>query len=154
MESRPAADAAPGLRARLEGIERGAHAPSGIIRTLGLRLVSQGGGEARFAMEVGEAHHNPMGTVHGGVLCDLGDVAMGMAFASGLDADETFTTLEMKANFLRPVWQGEILAAARVVSRGRTIGLVECDVLDARGRLIARLTSTCMVLRGEAAKGR
>lgn len=128
--------------------------PPAVARTLGLRLVRLGPGEAEFAMTVGEAHHSPMGTVHGGILCDIGDAAMGTAFASGLQADETFTTLEIKANFLRPMWQGEILAAARVLSHGRTIGLVECDIRDERGRAVAHLTSTCMVLRGEAAAGR
>jgi uncharacterized protein (TIGR00369 family) len=95
-----------------------------------------------------------MGTLHGGVICDLADAAMGIAYASQLAEDETFTTLELKANFLRPVWRGEIVADARVVSRGRSVGLVECDVADEQGRLVARLSSTCMTLRGEAARGR
>jgi uncharacterized protein (TIGR00369 family) len=154
MERSSTTEAVPSLRERVERLARGEGEPPGIARTLGLRLVSAEGGEASFAMTVGEAHHNPMGTVHGGILCDLGDAAMGVAFASRLEAGETFTTLELKANFLRPVWQGELTAHARVLSRGRTVGLVECAVTDARGRQIAHLTSTCMVLRGEAAHGR
>jgi uncharacterized protein (TIGR00369 family) len=95
-----------------------------------------------------------MGTVHGGVLCDIADAAMGMAFASTLEADQSFTTLELKINFLRPVWESSLLAKARVTSRGKTVGLVECDVLDAKGRLIARTSSTCLVLSGKMAEGR
>ena len=79
---------------------------------------------------------------------------MGMAFASTLDADQSFTTLELKINFLRPVWDTNLLAKARVMSRGKTVGLVECDVQDADGRLMARASSTCMVLIGKMAKGR
>ena len=95
-----------------------------------------------------------MGTVHGGILCDLADAAMGFAYASTLQQDETFTTLELKINFLRPVWHTRLTATANVVQRGRTVGLVECDVRDAEGRLVARASSTCMTLRGAQAQGR
>ncbi len=67
---------------------------------------------------------------------------------------ETFTTLELKINFLRPVFEGRLSASARVAHRGRTIGMVECDVTNREGKPVARATSTCQVLRGEAAKGR
>jgi uncharacterized protein (TIGR00369 family) len=111
-------------------------------------------GEADFEMETDERHANPMGTLHGGVLCDLVDAAMGMAFASTLAEGESFTTLELKINFLKPVWKTKLTATARVVKRGRTVGLVEGDVRDAEGDLVARSSSTCLVLRGKAAEGR
>jgi uncharacterized protein (TIGR00369 family) len=95
-----------------------------------------------------------MGTLHGGILCDVADAAMGVAYASTLGDGETFTTLELKINFLRPFRSGTLTAAARVVNSGRTIGLAECDVTDADGRLIARATSTCMTLRGGSSEGR
>jgi uncharacterized protein (TIGR00369 family) len=95
-----------------------------------------------------------MGTLHGGVLCDIADAAMGMALASLLAEGETFTTLELKINFLRPVWNGRLRALGRVVRPGRTISLVQCDVLDDEERLVARASSTCMTLRGAAGEGR
>jgi uncharacterized protein (TIGR00369 family) len=95
-----------------------------------------------------------MGTLHGGILCDLADAAMGMAFASTLDDAESFTSLELKINFLRPFWTGRLRAEAEVVSRGKTVGLVECSVSDERQRLIAKASLTCLVLRGEQATGR
>ena len=95
-----------------------------------------------------------MGTLHGGVLCDVADAAMGIAYASTLAEGETFTTLELKINFLRPFRTGKLAATARMVNAGRTIGLAECDVTDAGGRLIARAMSTCMTLRGESSEGR
>ena len=95
-----------------------------------------------------------MGTLHGGVLCDIADAAMGMAYASTLAAGETFTTLELKINFLRPFWTGKLFAEAAMVKDGRTIGLVECNVTDTQQRLVARATSTCMTLRGQQAEGR
>ena len=79
---------------------------------------------------------------------------MGLAYAANLGEDESFTTLELKINFLKPIWKARLLAIARVIKQGRTIGLVECDVTDDRGSLVARATSTCMTLRGEQGKGR
>jgi len=67
---------------------------------------------------------------------------------------ETFTTLEIKVNYLRPVFEEKLLAAAKVVHRGRSVGMVECDVTTEDGKLVARGVSTCSVLRGETAKGR
>jgi uncharacterized protein (TIGR00369 family) len=95
-----------------------------------------------------------MGTLHGGVLCDIADAAMGLAYAATLDAGERFATLELKMNFLKPVRSDKLTATGRVVKGGRTVGLVECDVVDDTDRLVARANSTCMTLRGEQAEGR
>jgi uncharacterized protein (TIGR00369 family) len=135
-------------------IQRGELPPPPIATLIGFRPVSVQPGEAVFEMDAGSQHANPMGTLHGGVLCDLADAAMGMAHASTLGEGETFTTLELKINFLKPVWSGRLTATGRVVKHGRTIGLVECDVRDDDGHLVARASSTCMTLRGEAAAGR
>ncbi len=99
-------------------------------------------------------HANPMGTLHGGILCDIADAAMGMAFASTLAPGESFTTVELKINFFRPVWQALLRANGKVVRRGRSLGYVECEITDERGQLVAKAASTCLVLRGEEAKGR
>jgi len=129
--------------------------PPPIARTIGFSMTAMGDGEATFEMETDPARHgNPMGTVHGGILCDLADGAMGMAFASTLADGESFTTLELKINYLKPVWRTHLVAHARVVKRGREVGLIECDVRDGDDALVARLSSTCMVLRGERAAGR
>jgi uncharacterized protein (TIGR00369 family) len=125
-----------------------------IARLLGFTMRSVGDGRATIELEADERHANPMGTLHGGVLCDIADAAMGMAYASTLDTGETFTTLELKINFLKPIWRARLRAEGRVVKRGRTVGLVECDIFDPKDSLVARATSTCLTLRDEAAKGR
>ena len=125
-----------------------------IFKLLGAKLTEIGDGRARVELEVDERLANPMGTLHGGVLCDIADTAMGMAYASTLEEGESFTTLEMKINFLRPVWRARLTAEGALVQRGRTVGLAECTIADERGRLIARATSTCLTLRGEQAIGR
>jgi uncharacterized protein (TIGR00369 family) len=79
---------------------------------------------------------------------------MGVAYASTLAEQDTFTTLELKINFLRPIWEGRLTATGRLVNGGRSLGLLECDVVDASGRLVARASSTCMTLRGDRAEGR
>jgi uncharacterized protein (TIGR00369 family) len=121
---------------------------------LGFTLTSLQPGQASIEFEATERHANPMGTLHGGVLAAIADAAMGMAYLSTLGEGESFTTLEMKINFLKPVWRARLHAAGKVVKAGRTVGLVECDVTDDEGRLVARASSTCMTLRDEQARGR
>jgi uncharacterized protein (TIGR00369 family) len=124
----------------------GEAAPPPIARLLGFVLKAIEPGRAIFEIEVDARHHNPMGTLHGGIYCDLADAAMGYAFASTLGEAETFTTVELKINFFRPVGDGKLTAEARVVKAGSTLGYVECDVKDAQGKLVARAASTCMKL--------
>jgi uncharacterized protein (TIGR00369 family) len=111
-------------------------------------------GRAMVTLQAGPQHANPMGTLHGGILCDIADAAMGIAFASTLAQDESFTTVELKINFFRPVWNSLLKAEAKVVRRGGKIGYVECEITDEQDRLVAKSASTCMVLAGESAKGR
>jgi uncharacterized protein (TIGR00369 family) len=125
-----------------------------IAKAIGIELAEIGGGRAVMEFQAGEPHHNPAGTLHGGVLCYLADTAMGFAWASELKPDETFTTIEMTINFFRPVWSGKLSASATVVRRGKTVGYAECDVKDEQGRLVAKSSSTLMSLRGEKAADR
>jgi uncharacterized protein (TIGR00369 family) len=135
-------------------IYRGELPPPPIATLLGFTLTSIAPGQASIEFEASAQHANPMGTLHGGVLCDIADAAMGMAYASTLEEGETFTTLELKINFLKPIWHARLQAVGQVVKHGRTVGLVECDITDPNGALVARAMSTCMTLRGDQAHGR
>src|SRR5436190_74399 len=126
---------------------RGEAPPPPIGRLLGFVLEVIEPGRAVIEMEADERHHNPMGTLHGGVYCDLADAAMGYAYAATLGEGEAFTTVELKINFFRPVRQGKLTAEATVLRAGATLAYVECDVKDAAGKLVARAASTCMKLR-------
>ncbi|HEV8536308.1 MAG TPA: PaaI family thioesterase [Candidatus Limnocylindria bacterium] len=142
------------LLERMAAIARGDAPVPPVAKLVGFRITSIEPGKAVFELEAGPQHANPMGTLHGGIICDVADAALGTAYASTLGEGETFTTLELKINFLRPFWSGKLLATGRVVKAGKTIGLTECDVTDGEGRLVARAMSTCMTLRGDLSEGR
>jgi uncharacterized protein (TIGR00369 family) len=121
---------------------------------IGFKIIEAGDGRAVVTLEAGPQHANPMGTLHGGILCDIADAAMGVAFNSTLASTESFTTVELKINFFRPVWKAKLRAEGKIVRRGKTVGYVECEIADENGRAIAKASSTCLVLRGPDAKGR
>ena len=125
-----------------------------VARLIGFEAKDIADGRATVVLAAGPQHANPMGTLHGGILCDIADAAMGLAFASTLAAEESFATIELKINFFRPVWQGQLTAEGTVVQRGRSVGYVECTITDESKRLVAKAASTCMALRGQMATGR
>ncbi len=125
-----------------------------VAKLIGFVVEEIGDGRAVGSLQAGPQHANPMGTLHGGVLCDIADAAMGMAFASTLAPEESFTTIALSINFFRPVWQSRLRAEARVINRGKKVGYLECEVTDQDGKRVAKANSTCFVLRGEQAKER
>ncbi|WP_247506907.1 PaaI family thioesterase [Bradyrhizobium sp. 1] len=93
------------------------------------------------------AHLNPAGTVHGGLTATLLDSCMGLAIQSTLDKGIGQTTLEFKISLLRPITPetGPITAEGRVLNCGRRIGTADGRVTDAKGRLLAHGTTTCLI---------
>ncbi len=135
------------LRERMRRIQAGEEPPPGIMQTLGMRLVALGEGRSRLEMDVDPGWHNPMGTLHGGIMCDLMDAAIGIATMSTLADDESFTTIEFKINFLRPVVAGRIIAEAQVINRGRRVAVLECTLTSPDGKLLAKLVGTNAILK-------
>lgn len=121
--------------------------PPPVSQLIGFRMVAVEAGRVTFELEAGPQHSSPPGTVHGGILCDLADAAMGCANATRLEEGETFTTVELKINFLKPVWSARLTAVGQVIKGGRLIALTECRITDESGSLVAYATSTCMTLR-------
>jgi uncharacterized protein (TIGR00369 family) len=138
----------------LHALVRGEVPQPPVAQLVGFALTAVGEGRARIELEAGPQHTNPRGTLHGGILCDIADAAMALAYSTTLAESESFTTLELKINFLKPIWNAKLTAEGKVVKRGRTVGLTECDVTDEQGSLVARASSTCMTLRGQDAAGR
>src|SRR5262245_61485029 len=129
--------------------------PPPIARTLGFDLVEAGERTATIEIVVDLAKHaNPMGTVHGGVLCDVADAAIGTAHGTGLAKEKASRASTCKS--ISSVLSGTIGFAqiARPVHLGKTVSRYVCDILNYDGRLVAQVSSTVMTLRGEKASGR
>lgn len=121
-----------------------------IAETLGFRLVEVEPGRAVFECEPADFHYNPIGTVHGGLASTMLDSAMGCAFVTTIDPGVRWTTLELKANFTRPITRetGLVRCIGTVVHPGRKVATTEARLEDASGRLLAHATSTILVLEG------
>ncbi|PRI10473.1 PaaI family thioesterase [Leucobacter massiliensis] len=129
--------------------------PTAISRLLGLELVAIDVREASLRIEADpELHGNQQGTIHGGLLCELADAAIGAAHSTIIEPGQSFTSIDLKATFLRPAWAGTLTATARASHSGRTISHYGCDIVRGDGKTIATVTSAVMTLSGESAKGR
>ena len=122
--------------------------------TLGFRVERLEAGWAVVAMETSDRHANVLGATHGGVIFALADTAMGLAHLGLLAEGQGGTTVEVKINFLRPVWRTKLRAEAKTVYSGSTLSLLECSVYDGEQRLIARAVATLMRLTEAAGQGR
>ncbi len=129
--------------------------PTPISCTLGIRVVDVGSGTAAVEIDADSAiHGNQQGTVHGGLICELADAAIGTAHSTLMAEGESFTSIELKINFFRPVWNSTLRAVARPVQSGRTLTCYQCEILRDDGKVAAMVTSTVMTLRGEKSAGR
>jgi uncharacterized protein (TIGR00369 family) len=133
----------------LQAIAHGDLPPPPIALLLGFELHNVQEGHAVFSITPAEYHYNPIGVVHGGLACTLLDSAMGCAVQSTLPAGTRYTTLEMKANLLRPLTQqtGRLLCEGRVIHVGGRIATAEGRLVDDQGTLYAHATTTCMIFR-------
>jgi len=118
--------------------------PAGWMETLGARITEAEPGRVVLELEAGPQHRHGGGVVQGGVITQIADAAMGMSLATLQEDGMWNTTIELKINFLRPVVDGRLRAVGRVVEMKQTLLFSEADVLDERGRLVARASSTCM----------
>ena len=118
-----------------------------ILSTVGFELDEVEEGRVVFALEPGEHHYNPIGSVHGGVYATVLDSATGCAVHSVLPAGVGYTSLDLNVKFLRGMTTGtgRVTCEGRVVQRGRRTALAEASLTDSQGRLLATATSTCLL---------
>jgi uncharacterized protein (TIGR00369 family) len=129
--------------------------PTAISCLLGFRIVDIGKAMAVVEIDADAGRHgNQQGTVHGGLLCELADAAIGTAHSTLMEVGESFASIDLKATFLRPVWQSRLRAHARAVHCGRTISHYLCEIEREDGKVMASVTSAIVSLRGERAQGR
>ncbi len=122
---------------------------------LGISITEVSEGRVVFTTEPSEYHYNPLGTVHGGVMATLLDSALGCAVQSTLPAGTSYTTLELKVNYLRPVTTktGTIYAEGKIIYVGGRIATAEGRLTDAEGKLYAHGTTTCIIMRPSSLNG-
>ncbi len=149
----PTAAVQPGKA--LSGIEflkagqAGEFPPPPIAVLIGMWVTEVSEGRVVFAAEPAEYHYSPLGTVHGGVMATLLDTALGCAVQSMLPAGTSYTTLELKVNYLRPltVKTGTVYCEGKIIHLGGRIATAEGRLTDAGGKLYAHGTTTCLILR-------
>ena len=118
-----------------------------IASLLGMSLVSVSPGQAVFTVLPDESMYNPIGAVHGGIVCTLLDSALGCALHTTLPAGKGYTSVEIKVSYLKAVRpsSGLLTATGRVVRAGSRVGFTEGEVVDASGAVVATATSTLLV---------
>ena len=143
----PGHAAALGGLALLQAMIRGEVPDPPIARTLDFFLLEVERGRAVFQGQPQFAHYNPIGTVHGGWHATLLDSAMACAVHTLVEPGSAYTTLEFKINFVRAMTEqtGRVRAEGRVIHPGNRAATAEGNLYDARGKLLAHATTTCLI---------
>jgi uncharacterized protein (TIGR00369 family) len=136
-----------GLQA-LEAIKDGTVAPPPIASHFGFDITEVSAGAVRFTCAPDESAYNPIGMVHGGLVCTLLDTVIGCAVHSTLPAGVGYTSIELKVNYLRPVHSGNggVTAHGWVTKPGRRVAFAEGEVRDSEGKLLATASGSCLVM--------
>ncbi len=123
-----------------------------LVRLLGMRIVEAEAGRVVFAGVPTEAYYNGMGVAHGGWAATLLDSALGCAINTVMPAGRSFTTVELKINYTRPLRAevGEVRCEAHVVHAGSRMATSEGRIVDAGGKIYAHGTTTCMLIERRA----
>jgi len=136
----------------LKALQSGELPPPPIAVLMGMWITEVSEGRVVFAAEPAEYHYNPLGTVHGGVMATLLDSALGCAVQSMLPAGTSYTTLELKVNYLRPITTktGTVYCEGKIIYVGGRVATAEGRLTDAQGKLYAHGTTTCIILRSSS----
>jgi uncharacterized protein (TIGR00369 family) len=136
-------------RELLEAILDGRIPRPPIAELIDARLTSVGQGVAVFECTPDESTYNPIGLVHGGLLCTLLDSAAGCAVHSLLPAGVGYSSIEIKVSFLAPVRAGigTLEAEGRALRVGRQVAFAEAHVRTQDGKLVGHATSSLAVMR-------
>ena len=132
----------------LRAIQDGRLAPPPMASIFGFVITDVEVGRVAFECTPDESAYNPIGLVHGGLVCTLLDSVTGCAVQSTLPAGVGYTSIEIKVNYLRPVHghSGELRARGWVTKPGRRVAFAEADVRDADGKVLATASSTCLIM--------
>jgi uncharacterized protein (TIGR00369 family) len=123
-----------------------------MAQLMGFQLMEVERGLVVFECSPDESAYNPIGVVHGGLVCTLADSAAGCAVQSTLEAEVAYTSIDINMTYLRPVTKdsGRIRATGRVTKPGRKVAYATVEVTDPAGKLLAQATSSCLVMDSRA----
>ena len=138
----------------MEAIRDGVLPPPPIAMLMQFGITSLAEGRVEFTAAVDESVYNPIGVVHGGLVCTLLDTVAGCAVHTTLPQGFAYTSIELKVNYLRAVHasSGPLTAIGRVVKPGRRVAFAEGEVIDAQGRTVATASSSLLVFPIPAAE--
>ncbi len=120
--------------------------PSTATKTLGIKILELSEGRSLVEMEVDERLHNMSGNMHGGIMADIADAAMGIAISTTISPDEDFTTMEMKISFFRPHVKGPLRAEGIVAKRGKRVAFAEAVLTNQQKQIVAKANGTWLFL--------
>lgn len=131
----------------IQAIIDGLLPPPPIAQLFGMQLISAEYGRAEFHCDPDESAYNPLGIVHGGLVCTLLDSAVGCAAHTTLAMGFGYTSIELKVNYLRPVHadSGPLKAVGVLTKPGRRVAFVDGTVEDRHGKLVATASSSVLV---------
>ena len=132
----------------LQRIVSGDYAQLPIGVTLGFRIAAVEPGSVTIRGTPSRSAYNLIDTMHGGWAAAMVDTAIALSSLSLLDASQTFTTLDIRVNFIRPITvdTGEVVAVGNVINGGRRVAYCEAKVTDPQGKLLAHGTGSCLIL--------
>ena len=132
----------------IEALAEGRLPPPPIALLLNMRPRHVEVGKVVFECTPDESVYNPLGVVHGGLVCTLADTVAGCAVHTTLEAGVGYTSIEITVNYLRPVTvdSGTLIATGRLTKPGRRIALAGAEVHDEAGRLLATASSNCLIM--------
>jgi len=140
----------------LSGLRDGTLPPAPIASLFGLRIREVEAGRVVFEFDPDESFYNPIGTVHGGVVCTLADTVIGCAVHSTLAAGVGYTSIDLQVSYLAPLTStsGPVVATGRVVRAGRRVAFGRAEITDGHDRLVAEASGSCLIMdRRVAAAG-
>lgn len=132
----------------VRAIRDGELPPAPIASLFSMRAREVEAGLVVFECEPDESVYNPIGVVHGGLVCTLADTVSALAVHTTLEAGVAFTSIDLAVSYLRPVTvsSGLLRATGRVTKPGRQVAFAAAEIVDAGGRLVATATSSCLIM--------
>jgi uncharacterized protein (TIGR00369 family) len=138
----------------LRAIRDGVIPPPPIAALFGMQIREVEVGRVIFECEPDESAYNPIGMVHGGLVCTLADTVAACAVQTTLDAGVGYTSIDLNVSYLRPVTtdSGVLRATGHVTKPGRRVAYSMAEIIDRLGKVVATATSSCLVMDARPAR--